>query len=81
MRLDNATSHDECRRVGPGGVELEEHCTYLHLGFVAASAAELQILTLLVAMEQKLPFVYFRLALLEYMTGSKSKLITMNVRW
>ena len=80
--LNYATSHYELRRVGHGGVELEEHCSYLILGLVAASADELQIHILLVALEMKMRVIHFCLTPLEYiMTGTKSKLIMMNVRW
>ena len=80
--LNYATSHYECRRAGHGGVELEEHCSYLFLGLVAASAVKLQIHILLVAMGSKLRVIQYRLTQLKYIvTGKNSKFIMMNVRW
>jgi hypothetical protein len=69
-------------RVGHGGEELEEQCTYLHLGLVA-SAITLTFKPnnniLLVAMGNKLRVIHFCLTPLEYfMTVPNSKLIMMN---
>ncbi len=83
--FEYAASPDGRPRVSHGGVEPQKQRTYLRLGLVATSAAtlnfELRILILLVAMEKKMPIIHFRLTPLVYMTGTKSLLIVMNVRW
>jgi hypothetical protein len=72
-------------RLGHGGEELEEQCTYLHLGLVASAITltfELKSHILLVAMGNKLRVIHFCLDPLDYiLTVPNSKLIMMHVRW